>query len=82
MRTLQRRLATDTRYVLLGLPMAVMSFAVVVIGVSAGLGGAVAFIGLPILAATAALARNLADVERLALPEVLGHPVARPRYAP
>ncbi|WP_188188192.1 sensor domain-containing protein [Nonomuraea sp. SYSU D8015] len=81
MRTLQR-LLTDTRYVLLGLPMAVMSFSIVVVGVSAGLGAAVAFVGLPVLAATAALTRNLADVERVALPGVLGHPVARPRYAP
>lgn len=82
MRTLQHRLVTDTRYILLGLPMAIMSFSIVVAGVSAGLGAAVAFIGLPVLAATAVLARNLADVERVALPGVLGHPVARPRYAP
>lgn len=81
MKALQR-LTADTRYVLLGLPMAVVSFAIVVAGISAGLGAAVVFIGLPILAATAALARNFADVERVALPDVLGCPLARPRYAP
>ncbi|MEV4111445.1 sensor domain-containing protein [Nonomuraea sp. NPDC049695] len=82
MRALQRRLATDTRYTLLGLPLAVASFAVTVVGVSAGLGSAVAFVGLPVLAATAAASRHLADLERVALPGVLGHPVARPPYAP
>ncbi|MGW4799296.1 sensor domain-containing protein [Nonomuraea sp. NPDC004297] len=80
MTTLRHRLATDTRYTLLGLPMAVVYFAVVVTGVAAGLGTAVVFIGLPVLAATAAVARNLADFERAALPEVLGRPVARPPY--
>ncbi|MFD0472839.1 sensor domain-containing protein [Nonomuraea thailandensis] len=82
MRTLRHRLATDTRYTLLGLPMAVLHFAVVVVGISAGLGTAVVFVGLPILAATAAAARNLADFERVALPGVLGRPVARPAYRP
>ncbi|MEV6032449.1 sensor domain-containing protein [Nonomuraea sp. NPDC052116] len=82
MRTLQRRLATDTRYTLLGLPLSVASFATTVIGVSAGLGSAVAFVGLPVLAATAAAAKHLADLERVALPDVLGHPVARPAYTP
>ncbi|MFB4272744.1 sensor domain-containing protein [Nonomuraea sp. GTA35] len=82
MTTLRHRLATDTRYTLLGLPMAVLHFAVVVAGISAGLGTAVVFVGLPILAATAAAARNLADFERFALPGVLGRPVARPPYRP
>ncbi|KAB8193275.1 hypothetical protein FH608_023615 [Nonomuraea phyllanthi] len=80
MRTLQRRLSTDTRYTLLGLPAAVASFTVTVAGVSAGLGSAVVFVGLPVLAATAAASRHLADLERVALPGVLGQPVARPEY--
>ncbi|MGW0810693.1 sensor domain-containing protein [Nonomuraea sp. NPDC002799] len=80
MRSLQRRLFTDTRYVLLGFPAAVILFAAVVGGVAAGLGSAVAFVGLPILAATAALARNLADIERVMLPGVLGYPVGHPGY--
>ncbi|WP_090945925.1 hypothetical protein [Nonomuraea jiangxiensis] len=45
MRTLQRRLTTDTRYTLFGLPLSVASFATTVIGFSAGLGSAVAFVG-------------------------------------
>ncbi|MGW2160255.1 sensor domain-containing protein [Nonomuraea sp. NPDC001699] len=81
MTSLRHRVAADTRYVLLGLPMATASFTLAVAGVSAGLGAAVAFVGLPVLAATAASARHFADLERAALPGVLGHPVSRPRYA-
>ncbi|MEU8360602.1 sensor domain-containing protein [Nonomuraea sp. NPDC048882] len=80
MTSLRRRLATDTRYALLGLPVAVLHFAVAVAGIAAGVGGAVAFVGLPILAGAAAMARGLSDVERVALPEVLGRSVARPSY--
>jgi hypothetical protein len=80
MTTLRHRLATDTRYVLLGLPTAVIAFALVVIGIAAGAGTLVVFAGLPILAGTAAMARNLADVERVLLPDVLGRRLARPRY--
>ncbi|MFG1945927.1 sensor domain-containing protein [Nonomuraea sp. NPDC048826] len=80
MTTLHQRIAIDSRYVFLSFPAAVVSFPLVVAGVSAGLGAAVAFVGLPVLAATAALARNVADAERAALPGVLGHPIARPRY--
>ncbi|MEV0388375.1 sensor domain-containing protein [Nonomuraea sp. NPDC050643] len=82
MTTLRHRLATDSRYLLLGLPMAVVSFSISVAGLSAGLGAAVAFVGLPILAGAAAAARNLADFERVALPGVLGQRVARPPYPP
>ncbi|RSN10642.1 hypothetical protein DMB42_17380 [Nonomuraea sp. WAC 01424] len=81
MTSLRHRVAADTRYVLLGLPTAAASFTLAAAGVSAGLGSAVAFVGLPVLAGTAAMARNFADLERAALPGVLGHPIARPRYA-
>ncbi|NUS08173.1 MAG: sensor domain-containing protein [Nonomuraea sp.] len=80
MTTLRQRIAIDTRYTLAGLPLTVAGFSLTVAGISGGLGSAVAFVGLPVLAGTALLARRLADFERLALPGVLGHPVARPRY--
>jgi hypothetical protein len=80
MTNLRRRIALDTRYVLTGFPLAVIGFSLTVTGVAAGVGSAVAFVGLPILAATAAMARSFADVERAALPGVLGHPIARPEY--
>ncbi|MEV5888722.1 sensor domain-containing protein [Nonomuraea fuscirosea] len=80
MTSLRRRLATDTRYALLGLPVAMAHFCVAVAGIAAGVGGAVAFVGLPILSGAAAVARSLSDVERVALPDVLGRSVARPSY--
>ncbi|MEU6999752.1 sensor domain-containing protein [Nonomuraea sp. NPDC046570] len=80
MTTFPRRIATDTRYALMGFPASVASFALTITGVAAGLGSAVAFVGLPVLAGTAAMSRGFADVERAALPGVLGHPVARPHY--
>ncbi|MER6944199.1 sensor domain-containing protein [Nonomuraea sp. NPDC000554] len=80
MTTLRHRIATDTRYNMAGFPTAVLSFSLVVAGVSAGIGSTVAFVGLPILAATAAMARNFADAELATISEVLGRPLARPAY--
>ncbi|MBB5084944.1 sensor domain-containing protein [Nonomuraea endophytica] len=80
MRTLQHRITTDTRYVLAGFPVTVIAFVLVVAGVAAGLGSAVAFVGLPVLAATAVLARKFADAERTALPGVTGQAFSRPEY--
>lgn len=80
MTTLRHRIAADTRYALAGFPIAVIAFCLVVAGVSAGLGAAVAFVGLPILAATAAAARNFADIDRAYLADVLGRPLSRPVY--
>jgi len=80
MKNLRRLLITDTRYLLFSFPAAIVSFCLAVAGVSAGLGTIAVFVGLPILAATAVMARNFADVERAALPGVLGRPVGYPRY--
>ncbi|MET8160475.1 sensor domain-containing protein [Sphaerisporangium sp. NPDC005289] len=77
---LLRRLGADTRYTLLGLPMGVVSFAILIAGLSAGGGSIPALVGLPILAVTLLVARGFADVERRMLPEILARPVARPRY--
>ncbi|MEV0195589.1 sensor domain-containing protein [Nonomuraea sp. NPDC050691] len=81
MTTLRRRIATDTRYTFMGLPATLASFGLVVTGVAAGLGSAVAVVGLPVLAATAVLARNFAESERESLADVLRRPVGRPVYA-
>ncbi|GAA3657792.1 hypothetical protein GCM10022224_021290 [Nonomuraea antimicrobica] len=80
MTSLRHRLSTDTRYTLLGLPVSIVHFTVSVTGLSAGLGASVVFVGLPLLAGCATVARNLADFERVALPGVLDRPVARPPY--
>ncbi|HYN95721.1 MAG TPA: sensor histidine kinase [Pilimelia sp.] len=77
-----RQLGIDTQYVLLGLPLAVAAFVVVLAGVVAGASLLVTVIGLPVLAATAYAARVLADLERFRIPAVLRRPHARPRYRP
>ena len=80
MRSLLKHLGTDTRYTLLGLPLAILSFSLLIPGLAAGLGTMVVWVGLPILAVTMLVARGFADVERRWLPEILDRPVARPRY--
>ncbi|GIH95611.1 sensor domain-containing protein [Planobispora siamensis] len=82
MNLLLRRIGTDTRYLLLGFPLAVIAFCLTVTGFSLGMGTVVIWIGVPILGAALMLARGFADLERRMLPEVLGRPVARPRYRP
>lgn len=75
-----RRLGADTGYLLLGLPLATVSFGVVVTGLSAGIGTLVIFLGIPILAGTLFVARCFADIERLRLATVLRRPRSRPIY--
>jgi signal transduction histidine kinase len=75
-----RQLGVDTGYVLLGFPLAIVSFSVAVAGFSAGLGTLVVVVGLPILAGTLLIARFFADVERLRIPAVLRRPRTRPAY--
>ncbi|MER7331105.1 MULTISPECIES: sensor domain-containing protein [unclassified Micromonospora] len=78
--TISRQLLLDSGYVLLGLPLALASFAVLLAGLAAGLGLVVTVIGLPVLSGTLYAARGLADIERLRLPAVLHQPRVRPRY--
>ncbi|WP_380164848.1 sensor histidine kinase [Jannaschia sp. R86511] len=59
-----RRLGRDTLYVLLGLPLAVLSFSLVVTGLAASLGLLVTLLGIPLAVGTLLLARGLAVVER------------------
>ncbi|GGL00331.1 histidine kinase [Planomonospora parontospora subsp. parontospora] len=80
MRSLLRRIGTDTRYLLTGFPLSVIAFCLALTGFAAGLGTVVVWLGVPILAATLMLARGFADIERRSLPQVLGYQVARPRY--
>ncbi|MDI5940150.1 sensor domain-containing protein, partial [Micromonospora sp. DH15] len=75
-----RQLLRDSGYVLLGLPLAVAGFAVLVAGLALGVGLVVTVIGLPVLAATLYAARGFADVERLRLTAVLGQDRVRPEY--
>ena len=75
-----RQLGIDTGYVILGLPLAIASFVVVVTGLSAGLGLLITVIGVPVLAATLFAVRLFADIERLRIPAVLNRPRVRPTY--
>jgi signal transduction histidine kinase len=75
-----RQLGVDTGYVLLGFPLALASFIVLITGLAVGTGLAVTVIGLPILAGTLYAARGWADIERLRMPPVLRQPRIRPQY--
>ena len=81
---LLRQLGLDTVYLLLALPMGILTFTVVVTGWSLALGLAITLIGLPIAMITIHVSRWMAWVERRRAALVLGEtdprrlPVARP----
>lgn len=75
-----RQLGIDTGYVLLGFPLAIASFCIVLTGLAAGLGTLIVLIGLPLIVLTALIARVFADIDRLRFPAVLRQPRARPTY--
>ncbi|MBB6171733.1 hypothetical protein HNR23_001793 [Nocardiopsis mwathae] len=77
---LLHRLGDDTRYVLVGFPLALIGFPLMVAGLSAGVGTAVVGIGLFILSMTLLMARGFAEIERSRLREVLDRPVPRAHY--
>ncbi|WP_327104984.1 sensor histidine kinase [Nonomuraea glycinis] len=82
MRSLMRRVLLDTRYTLVGFPTTVITFALMLVGLAAGVGTAIAWIGVPVLAGTLMVARGFADAERGWLSDVLKRPPVRPRYKP
>jgi signal transduction histidine kinase len=75
-----RQLGVDTAYSLVGFPVAIAAFVVVVTGLAVGVGLLVIWVGVAVLAATLLAARGFASVERAWLPSVLGRPVPRPAY--
>lgn len=74
------RLAADTRYVLTGLPAAVAGAVVCVVGLAAGLGLAVAGVGVPIVIFALMQARGFAAAERERIAVILGHRIHHPVY--
>ncbi|KOX15724.1 sensor domain-containing protein [Nocardiopsis sp. NRRL B-16309] len=74
------RLAAETRYVLLGFPVAVVSFAAVLAGLAAGASSVVAVVGLFVLAGTLYVARATSHLDRVRLADVAGGPVERRPY--
>lgn len=78
--SLFNRLGRDTRYVLLGFPLAVISFVLVLTGLAVGIGTAVIFAGLVLLSVVLVMARGLAHVDRIRLSDLYGRPVMRLPY--
>jgi signal transduction histidine kinase len=72
---LLRQLALDTVYLVLALPMGILTFTFVVTGWSVGLALLITFIGLPILMLTVYASRWLAWLERRRAALVLGEPI-------
>ena len=69
------QLLRDSGYLLLSLPMGILTFTVAVAGWSTAIGSLLTFIGVPIAVLTIAAMRGLARVERHRAAIVLGEPV-------
>lgn len=76
-----RQLARDSGYVLTGLPLSILSFTLVLTGLSLSAGLAPTLLGLPLAAGVLGLATTLGSVERRRL-RLLGGPVAPVGLAP
>jgi signal transduction histidine kinase len=73
-RGLLGQLGVDTAYVLIGFPLAIVAFTVIITGLSLGAGLLVTLLGIPVLVATVYAARGLAEVERVRIAPVLNRP--------
>jgi signal transduction histidine kinase len=78
-RTVVQQLGVDSAYVLVGFPLAIVSFVVLLAGTAVG-ATTLFIIGLPLLAGTLYAARAFADIERASIPAVLHRPRVRLRY--
>jgi len=76
-----KRLGLDTVYLLLGLPMGILTFTAMVTGWATSLSLLITLVGLPLAVATAYLSRGLAWLERQRAALVIGAPVPE-RYKP
>lgn len=70
----------ELAYLLLGLPVGVVTFTVVVTGVALGVLLLITLVGIPVLVATAYADRGLAWLERRRAALVLGRPISDPPY--
>ena len=66
------RAAWDSLYAITALPLGLVGFVVTVVGISAGVGTLIVWVGLPILAATLVVSSWLARLERLRLVAMQG----------
>jgi len=69
---------TELAYLLVGLPVGVVTFTVVVTGVALGVSLLITLVGIPVLVATAYADRGLAWLERRRAALVLGRPIGDP----
>ena len=76
------RLGSQMAYLLTGLPVSIVTFLVVLVGLLLGAATAVAWIGLPITVGTLAAARGFARLERRATEAVTGRPLPPHHYRP
>ncbi len=79
-RGLLAQLGIDTAYVLIGFPLGVVAFVLMVTGLSLGGGLLITLLGIPVLVATLFAARGLAEVERLRILAVLRQSRLRVQY--
>jgi signal transduction histidine kinase len=77
---LLRQVGIDSVYLLLGFPLGVLGFVLMIAGLSASAGLLVVLIGLPVLVATVFIARGFAEVERARIAAVMRQPRIRVRY--
>ncbi|MEQ3550256.1 sensor domain-containing protein [Pseudonocardia nematodicida] len=76
------RLGAQMAYLLTGLPLAVVSGLVVLVGLLLGAGTFVLWIGLPITVGSLAAARGFAELERRATEAATGRPLPPHHYRP
>ncbi len=74
--TVSQQLARDSVYLLSGLPLAIVSFTLLVVGVALGLSLLVTVVGVPVLVLALQCAQKLAAVERWRVEQVSGVRVA------
>jgi len=75
-----RQLGVDSAYVLLGFPLSIIAFVIVITGLALGAGLLITLLGIPVLVATIYIARGFAEIERVRMPAVLRQPRVGVRY--
>jgi signal transduction histidine kinase len=78
--SLIRQLGIDTAYVLVGFPLSIVVFVLVITGFSLSAGLLVTLLGIPVLVATLFIARGFAELERARITSVIHTPRVRVRY--
>jgi signal transduction histidine kinase len=75
-----RQLGIDTQYVLLGFPLGMITIVLCLTGFAVGIGTAIIWVGLPLLAGALTMSRGFAHLERARIGPVLRRKIPHPRY--